>query len=117
MIPVLMAVAGVLSVLSSVNSLANTPPPAASDPAPPTPAAGSAAAANFSDTLQAALNRVDTTLAAADQKAKAYASGDRSVSLSDVMVSLEQANLALQAATALRDKVVAAYSNVMNMPV
>lgn len=115
MIPILMAVAGVLSVLSSVNSLANTPPAAASDPSP-SPASGPAAA-KFSDTLQAALNRVDTSLAAADRQAKAYAAGDRNVSLSDVMVSLEQANLALQAATAVRDKVVAAYSNVMNMPV
>ena len=33
------------------------------------------------------------------------------------MVSLEQANLALQMAAGVRDKVVAAYSNVMNMPV
>ena len=33
------------------------------------------------------------------------------------MVSLEEANLALQGAAAVRDKVVAAYNNVMNMPV
>jgi flagellar hook-basal body complex protein FliE len=115
MIPIIMAVAGVLSALSSINSLANTPPAGASDSSPLT--ASGPSAASFSDTLQSALNRVDAAVATADQKAKAYASGDRNVSLSDVMVSLEQANLALQAAAAVRDKVVAAYSNVMNMPV
>lgn len=67
--------------------------------------------------LQSALNRADNAISTANQKAKAFASGDKTVSLSDVMVSLEQANLALQAASAVRDKVVAAYSNVMNMPV
>ena len=115
MIPIIMAVAGVLSALSSINSLANTP---AAGEASSSPAASpGTSAASFSDTLQSALNRVDTSVASADHKATAYASGDQSVSLSDVMVSLEQANLALQAATAVRDKVVAAYSNVMNMQV
>ena len=115
MIPIIAAVAGVLSALSSINSLANTPSTTASQ-APQLGASGSPAA-NFSDTLQSALNRVDSAVATANEKAKAFASGDQSVSLSDVMVSLEQANLALQAASAVRDKVVAAYSNVMNMPV
>ena len=39
------------------------------------------------------------------------------IPLSDVMVSLEQANLSMQMAANVRDKVVAAYSNVMNMQV
>jgi flagellar hook-basal body complex protein FliE len=33
------------------------------------------------------------------------------------MVSLEQANLALQMASGIRDKVVSAYTNIMNMQV
>jgi flagellar hook-basal body complex protein FliE len=114
MIPIILAVAGVLSALSSIHSLANTPP-AASDASEV--ADSGAPAASFSDTLQSALNQVDNSVATADQNAKAFASGNQSVSLSDVVVSLEQANLSLQAAAAVRDKVVAAYSNVMNMPV
>jgi flagellar hook-basal body complex protein FliE len=114
MLPIILAVAGVLSALSSINSLANTPSAAASDALPVT---ADAPATSFSDTLQSALNGVDDAVATGDQKAKAFASGDQSVSLSDVVLSLEQANLSLQAAAAVRDKVVAAYSNVMNMPV
>ena len=67
--------------------------------------------------LKSAFDRVNDAVATADGKAKAFASGDQSISLSDVMISLEQANLALQAAAAVRDKVIAAYTNVMNMPV
>lgn len=115
MIPIITAVAGVLSALSSIVTLENTPTSSASESSNPD-AAGAPAAA-FSDALKSALDRVDNAVATANEKAKAFASGDQGVSLSDVMISLEQANLALQAAAAVRDKVIAAYSNVMNMPV
>ena len=115
MIPIITAVAGVLSALSSISNLSGTPSPSVSDASQST--ASGVASANFADALQSALNRADNAISTANQKAKAFASGDKTVSLSDVMVSLEQANLALQAASAVRDKVVAAYSNVMNMPV
>jgi flagellar hook-basal body complex protein FliE len=115
MIPLITAVAGVLSALSSIVNLENTPKKSHSDASPPDATAAPTPA--FSDTLKSALDHVDSTVATANDKAKAFASGEQGVSLSDVMISLEQANLALQAAAAVRDKVVAAYTNVMNMPV
>jgi flagellar hook-basal body complex protein FliE len=114
MIPIITAVAGVLSALSSLSNLSGT---AAAGSDPTQVNTSGASATTFANALQSALGRADEAIASANQKAKAFASGDQSVSLSDVMVSLEQANLALQAASAVRDKVVAAYSNVMNMPV
>lgn len=115
MIPIITAVAGVLSALSSVSSLTSTSAPAPVDSVEPS--AAGAPAASFSDALNAALNRVDDAISSASEKARAFASGNPEVSLSDVMISLEQANVALQAASAVRDKIVAAYTNVMNMPV
>lgn len=112
MIPIITAVAGVLSALSSISNLSSSSVPDASPSSTP-----AGASTNFADALQSALSRADNAINTANQKAKAFASGDQTVSLSDVMISLEQANLALQAASAVRDKVVAAYSNVMNMPV
>ena len=41
--------------------------------------------------------------------------GNHDIPISDVMISLEQANIAFQMASAVRDKVVAAYTSVMNM--
>ena len=115
MIPIITAVAGVLSALSSISNLSSAPSPSVSEASQST--TPGVASANFGDALQSALDRVDNAVNTANQKAKAFASGDHTVSLSDVMISLEQANLALQAASAVREKVVAAYSNVMNMPV
>jgi flagellar hook-basal body complex protein FliE len=115
MIPIITAVAGVLSALSSISNLSSAPSPSVSEASQSS--APGVASANFGDALQSALDRVDNAVNTANQKAKAFASGDHTVSLSDVMISLEQANLALQAASAVREKVVAAYSNVMNMPV
>jgi flagellar hook-basal body complex protein FliE len=109
MIPLIAAAAGVLSALSSIKNLADSPPAAA--------AAHGTPVAPFSDALKTALDRVDAAISQANEKTKAFASGDQSISLSDVMISLEQANLALQAAAVVRDKVIAAYTNIMNMPV
>ena len=115
MIPLITAVAGVLSALSSVSNLTSTSGPALVDSVESS--ATGAPGASFSDALSAALNRADDAISSANEKAKAFASGSTDVSLSDVMISLEQANVALQAASAVRDKIVAAYTNVMNMPV
>jgi flagellar hook-basal body complex protein FliE len=112
MIPVITAVAGVLSALSSLSNLSG-----AATPEPADPTAPATAAPSFSEALNTALDRLDNAIASANEKAKEFASGNPDVSLSDVMVSLEQANLALQAAAAVRDKITAAYTNVMNMPV
>jgi flagellar hook-basal body complex protein FliE len=76
-----------------------------------------AAAPSFSQALHSALGRVDDTIAHASGQSQAFAAGDQSIPLSDVMVSLEQANLALQMAAGVRDKVVAAYTSIMNMQV
>ncbi len=75
------------------------------------------APATFSQALHTALDRVDDTIAKANGSAHAFAAGNRDIPLSDVMVSLEQANLALQMASGVRDKVVSAYTNIMNMQV
>jgi flagellar hook-basal body complex protein FliE len=109
------AMASALSELQSLAGKASQPPGLQPDAG----AAGSdgAAGASFATVLRSALSRLDGTVATADHLAKASAAGDRDISLSDVMVSMEQANLAMQMAANVRDKVSAAYTNIMNMPV
>jgi flagellar hook-basal body complex protein FliE len=72
---------------------------------------------SFAQALHSALGSLDSAVATANSNAHGFASGDQSIPLSDVMVSMEQANLAMQMASGVRDKVVAAYSNIMNMQV
>ena len=83
----------------------------------PSPAAGIAAptASSFLDTLKDAVGRVDGQIASSEDKTQQFAAGDKNVSLSDVMISVEQANLAFQTAATVRDRVVGAYQTIMNM--
>lgn len=111
------AVAAMGAVLSDLQSLASAATAPSGDPVIPDVGATDGAAPSFMQTLQNALDRVDGSIANADASAKAFSAGDQNIPLSDVMVSLEQANLALQMASGVRDKVVAAYSSVMNMQV
>jgi flagellar hook-basal body complex protein FliE len=115
MIEAVTALNAILDELQSLASAATGPSPAdlISDPSK----AADGAAPTFSQALHSALGRVDETIAHANANAHAFAAGNRDIPLSDVMVSLEQANLALQMASGVRDKVVSAYSNIMNMQV
>jgi flagellar hook-basal body complex protein FliE len=118
------AVSAMTSVLSELQSLADgivapsvTGPGAAGRLVPDVDAPADADAPSFAAALRGALGTVDSSIAEAGGKAKAFAAGDKDIPLSDVMVSLEQASLSLQLAAGVRDKVVAAYTNVMNMQV
>jgi flagellar hook-basal body complex protein FliE len=118
MIEAVSAMAGVLSDLQDMASAASGPrigkPDAALglgvgvDAAPGT---------SFSGALKSAIERVDGTVASANSAAQSFAAGNHDIPLSDVMVSLEQANLGLQLTANVRDKVVSAYSSIMNMQV
>jgi flagellar hook-basal body complex protein FliE len=113
MIEALSAIGAALSGLQSLAGGAVSPP----TPDAAIEGAGEASGASFSSMLHGALGRLDDTINSANAGAKSFASGNHDIPLSDVMVSLEQANLALQMAANVRDKVVAAYSTVMNMQV
>lgn len=72
---------------------------------------------SFSDMLKNSLDGV----AAADNQAatlgKKFAAGDDSVSLSDVMIAGQKASIQFQASIQVRNKMVAAYTSIMNMQV
>lgn len=101
------------ALLSDLQSLAAK----ATGREPAVPATGSGGSSSFVDTLKTAVGRVDGEIATANARAHALAAGDHDIALSDVMVSLEQANLAFQAATTIRDRVTEAYTSIMNMQV
>ncbi len=94
------------SAVAELQSLAEATPPGGE---------AAIAGASFAGALKQALGRLDRSIASADAAAKSFAAGNRDIPLSDVMLSLEQANLALQLAANVRDKVAAAYTSIMNM--
>jgi len=99
--------AAMISDLQGLTGLAGAVPSPAGIAAP--------AASSFLETLKDAVTRVDGQIAAGEGKTQQFAAGDKNVSLSDVMISVEKANLAFQTAATVRDRVVEAYQTIMNM--
>lgn len=72
---------------------------------------------DFSQALKASLDQVNQTQVNAETLGKNFVMGDDSVSLSDVMISGQKANIAFQATVQVRNKLVSAYQDIMNMQV
>lgn len=82
-----------------------------------TDATESASKVSFSDALKASLQNVSNAQIQADDLGKRFASGDDSVSLSDTMISMQKASISFQATVQVRNKLVSAYHDIMNMQV
>lgn len=82
-------------------------------------AAGAAPAAkvNFADALKSSLEQVSDAQLKAGEMGKAFAMGDDKVSLSDVMINMQKASIGFQATVQVRNKLVSAYHEIMNMQV
>jgi flagellar hook-basal body complex protein FliE len=90
----------------------------AQGPASPVPGAEKAAGkVNFADALSASLNQVNNAQQHAVKLGEQFALGDDKVSLSDVMISGQKASIAFQATVQVRNKLVSAYQDIMNMQV
>ena len=77
----------------------------------------SATAPDFTEMFSSAINAVNETQQTSSSLATAYQQGDAGVSLSQVMVASEKASVSFQALTQVRNKLVEAYKDVMNMPI
>jgi flagellar hook-basal body complex protein FliE len=72
---------------------------------------------NFSDALKSSLENVSSSQIKADEMGKSFAMGDDKVNLSDVMISMQKASIGFQATVQVRNKLVSAYHEIMNMQV
>jgi flagellar hook-basal body complex protein FliE len=71
--------------------------------------------ANFSDFLSGAMKDSINTIRQGEQAATAQVAGK--ANLVDVVQSVNAAEITLDTVVAVRDKVVAAYQSIMNMPI
>ena len=72
---------------------------------------------SFGDVLQTAIADVSSAQMQAQEMAKGFSAGDANVNLQDVMVNLQKANLSFQQMVQVRNKLVTAYQDIMNMSV
>ena len=80
-------------------------------------AAAQAGKPDFGDLLRQSIDKVNATQGAARTLAQQFESGDPNVDLTEVMVSLQKASISFKAMTEVRNKLVDAYREIMNMPI
>jgi flagellar hook-basal body complex protein FliE len=80
-------------------------------------AAANAPSQDFAALLQSAVNEVNNTQLDARQLTRQFETGNAEVNLQDVVLSLQKASLSFQTMVQVRNKLVTAYQEVMNMQV
>ncbi len=99
--------AGSRATPASVNPLASNP----------LQAPQATGAVDFQTALKSSLDQVNQVQLQSQQLAERFEMGDSSVSLSDAMISLQKSSIALQQTVQVRNKLVSAYQEIMNMAV
>lgn len=102
---------GIEQMLSVLRSTAAQ---ASSKPADASPVAGTP---DFADVLKNSIDKVNQVQQQGDQMAEKLASGDTSQNLHEVMIALQTASVSFQEMVQVRNKIVSAYQDVMNMQV
>ncbi len=72
---------------------------------------------SFATMMQQAINQVNETQMHAGKLSSAFEMGDSQVDLSEVMIAVQKSRISFQALTEVRNKLLTAYQDVMNMPV
>ena len=71
----------------------------------------------FGDMLTKAVNNVNSQQMEASQLKTSIETGDGGVSLVKAMIASQKASVAFEATVQVRNKVVSAYQDIMNMPI
>lgn len=105
-----MSIPAIQSVLQQMRaaSIENGIRPAAQDAAP--------VAGSFGAELKRSLDGISGAQNAAHAQAEAFELGVPGVALNDVMIDLQKANVAFQTGIQVRNRLVAAYQEIMNLP-
>ncbi|MGZ8199622.1 MAG: flagellar hook-basal body complex protein FliE, partial [Methylosarcina sp.] len=74
------------------------------------------ASMDFAALLKQSIDSVSNTQQTAVKMAEAFETGESNASLAEVMVASQKASVSFQAALQVRNKLVDAYKDIMNMP-
>lgn len=72
---------------------------------------------DFGEVLQNSLEQVNETQQAAGELSDAFIRGDQDVQLPDVMLALQKADVSFKAMSEVRNRLVEAYQEIMNMQI
>ncbi len=77
---------------------------------------GAAQGPSFMQAIQSTLQSVNQLQMNANQKSDAYERGEK-IPLTDVVLSMQKSSMAFEATLQIRNKVLKAYEDILNMPV
>jgi len=100
-------------MLSTLQNALKTGAPAAAGPS----AAAATGGTSFSNALGEALKSVSESQNEAGALQRKFQTGAEGVSLEETMIAMQKAQVGFQAAMAVRNRLVSAYTDVMNMQV
>lgn len=72
---------------------------------------------SFGDLMSQAVNKVNEVQKSSSAMAEAYERGVAGVDITDVMIASQKSSVAFQATVQVRNKLIEAYRDVMNMPI
>ncbi|ADD77461.1 MULTISPECIES: flagellar hook-basal body complex protein FliE [Pantoea] len=72
---------------------------------------------DFGATMKAALDKISETQTSARTQAQDFEMGKPGIALNDVMVDLQKSSISMQMGIQVRNKLVSAYTDIMNMQV
>ena len=72
---------------------------------------------SFGEVMSQAVNKVNDVQKASSAMATAYERGVEGVDITDVMIASQKASVSFQAMVQVRNKLVDAYRDIMNMPI
>ena len=101
------------SLNQMITELRSTAQTAAGKPA----AKVEAGSADFGDALKSAIEQVNAAQSAARQMSEGFITGSTEANLQDVMIASQKASLSFQQMVQVRNKLVNAYQDIMNMQV
>jgi flagellar hook-basal body complex protein FliE len=82
-----------------------------------TDVSGAGNGGGFAKALSQALDAVNGAQSEASGLAREFQLGSSAVSLEETMIAMQKANISFQTAVQVRNRVVSAYHDIMNMPV
>lgn len=78
---------------------------------------GTTQAPSFGELMEQAVNKVNDVQKASSALQEGFEQGNPNIDISDVMVASQKASVSFQAMVQVRNKLVEAYRDVMNMPI
>jgi len=72
---------------------------------------------DFAEVLSNSINNVNDNLMKSGEMAKAFEKGDSNITMAELMINMEKASVSFQAMTSVRNKLLTAYQEIMNMSI